>query len=385
MAIRILHCADIHLGARCSFLEDDTKIETRTRDFQDTFARITDYAADPDNRIDLVIVAGDLFDMAVPEPPLVEYVAQRFRRLAQRGVHVYVVPGTHDTFADPRSVYRQDDQSLGAVILRDPAMDRPVIVKFRDEQVVLYGTAEQRDGVMRPLEGFAKTRDSGYHVVILHASVIDIPTSSGAPSEPVVSKKEIASSGVDYLALGHFHNFARMTCGDTVACYPGTPEGRKFGEDGPRFVAVVELTQSGVHVEQVQMNRRTLTEREVNPALEDMMSQADLVAWLDTLGSPDDLLRVRLVGTPDFATDPAMIHAAVGEFFFYLELVDETSIISADQIRRAAKEPTVRGMFVRKLLAEIEGADGDRERAVAERALRIGISEMGLDTENYVD
>jgi DNA repair exonuclease SbcCD nuclease subunit len=264
-------------------------------------------------------------------------------------------------------------------------MDRPVVVKCRDEQVVLYGMAEQINANIRPLESFSKIDEPGYHVGLLHASVIDVVSSSGSANEPVISRDEMSRCGLDYLALGHFHNFQQMTCGGTVVCYPGTPEGRKFGEDGPRFVAVVELLPSGVRVDKTPINKRTLSERQLDAACEEMSSQSDLIAWLEKQSSPDALVRLRLVGTSDYLVDPETVLAAVGESFFYLEVIDETSLVGGEQIQHAANEPTVRGMFARKMLAEIERTVKPRDRAVAERALRIGVAEMGLGVEHHVD
>ena len=84
MAVRILHIGDVHLGARCVFLGDEAKIRERQQDFLHAFTAMMKLAADPEQKVDIVAVAGDLFDTSTPEPALVEHVAARFRDLSDK-------------------------------------------------------------------------------------------------------------------------------------------------------------------------------------------------------------------------------------------------------------------------------------------------------------
>jgi len=385
MAIRILHVGDAHLGARCVFLGDESKIRERQQDFRHAFTTALDFAADPEHKIDLVAVAGDLFDAPTPEPALVEYVAARFRDLRDRGITVFVVPGTHDTYTDPRSVYRQIDDTFGARVLCGPDMNEPVTIELHGETVHVYGMAAQQGGSMRPLEAFRRVDGPGCHVGLLHASLVDVRSGDAPPAEPVISRDEIARSGLDYLALGHFHNFQRIECDQTVACYPGSIEGRKFGENGSRCVALVELSPAGVTIEQVQTNRRTIHETELEPAREQIDSTRGLLTWIETHAGSADIVRVRLLGAADFAVDAGAVAAGVTDRFFYFELVDDSSIVGSARIKRVSAERTVRGMFARKMSAELAGCESPEQRAVIERALRIGLVEMGVCEDDNVD
>jgi len=385
MAIRILHIADVHLGARCAFLGDESRIRERQDDFRNAFAAAMDFAADPEHKVDLVLVAGDLFDTATPEPAIVEHVAARFRDLGERAVEVYIVPGTHDTYAHPRSVYRRIDARFGAKVLCGSSMDEPVTIGMHDDTVHLYGMAAQREGTIRPLDGFERTDRPGYHIGLVHASLVDIRSDNASSSEPVVSRDEISRSGLDYLALGHFHNFQRIECGTTVACYPGSTEGKKFGENGPRYAVLAQLSSAGVSIEKVKTNQRTLYETELEPSREQIASTGGLLDWIETHATSADIVRVRLTGVTDFAVDADAVGAGLSDRFFHFELVDDSSIIESERIKRISAEPTVRGLFARKMFAEVARAESDERRAVVERALRIGLVEMGVCENDNVD
>ena len=59
------------------------------------------------NGIDLVIIAGDLFETHTPEPALIEHVLSKLRQLDNAGIPVITVPGNHDEITYHNSVYRQ--------------------------------------------------------------------------------------------------------------------------------------------------------------------------------------------------------------------------------------------------------------------------------------
>ncbi len=385
MSIRILHVADAHLGARCAFLGDKTKIRAREQDFRDAFASAMDVAADPDRAVDIVAASGDLFDTPTPEPSVVEHVTARFRDLRARGIEVFVVPGTHDTFADLRSVYRRVDGTFGAHVLCDTKMDQPVTLERHGETVHVYGMAAQRGAGTRPLAEFHRTDASGYHIGLIHASIVDVRSHADSTTELVVSREEMTRSGLDYVALGHFHNFRRIECGRTVACYPGSTEGRKFGENGPRYVVLADLSPSGITLEQIQINRRTLNEIELEPSRVQISSTRQLLTWIETHVGSSDIVRLRLTGAADFPIDTDAVKAAVRDRFFHFELIDDSSIIGSERIKRLSAELTVRGLFVRKMAEKLARVRSPEERAVAERALRIGLVEMGACENDDVD
>lgn len=385
MAVRILHIGDVHLGARCVFLGDEAKIRERQQDFLHAFTTMMKLAADPEQKVDIVAVAGDLFDTSTPEPALVEHVAARFRDLRDKGIEVFVVPGTHDTYADPGSVYRQIDDTFGARVLCGPDMNEPVTIELHDETIHIYGMAAQQGGTMRPLENFRRADGPGWHVGLVHASLVDIRSGDAQPAEPVISRDEIARSGLDYLALGHFHNFQRIEVGQTVVCYPGSIEGKKFGENGSRYAALVELLPTGMTIENVRTNRRSIIEIEIEPSREKIESNRGLLTLIERHAESADIVRVRLKGAADFPVDAGAVAAGVTDRFFYFELVDDTSIVGSERIKRISAERTVRGMFARKMSAELTGAKSPEQKAVIERALRIGLVEMGVCEDDDVD
>src|SRR5438045_232436 len=101
---RLLHMADVHLGARHDDLGPAAAAQ-RERQF-DAFKRAIDLALA--EKVDLVLICGDLFDSNSQPKRSVERAATELGRLAQRHIPVVVIPGTHDCY-DAASIYRVFD------------------------------------------------------------------------------------------------------------------------------------------------------------------------------------------------------------------------------------------------------------------------------------
>src|SRR5215211_589193 len=91
---RLLHMADVHLGARHDDLGPAASAQ-RERQFE-AFKRAIDLALA--EKVDLVLVCGDLFDSNTQPKRSVERAAAEFSRLAERHIPVVLIPGTHDCY-----------------------------------------------------------------------------------------------------------------------------------------------------------------------------------------------------------------------------------------------------------------------------------------------
>src|SRR3954468_23055044 len=91
---RLLHMADVHLGARHDDLGPAASAQ-RERQFE-AFKRAIDLALA--EKVDLVLVCGDLFDSNTQPKRSVERAAAEFGRLVERHIPVVLIPGTHDCY-----------------------------------------------------------------------------------------------------------------------------------------------------------------------------------------------------------------------------------------------------------------------------------------------
>jgi DNA repair exonuclease SbcCD nuclease subunit len=370
---RFLHLADLHIGLKPRFLGE--KAESRRKDFESALSRAADYAVDPENSISMVLIAGDLFDRHAPAEAEVAFVGGQIQKLVGAGLDVVIVPGTHDSLAYANSVFRRD-VFAGALVVRNPAFERVATFDVPGGPAIIYSAASQFGAQQRPLEGFARPAEPDIHIGVLHASVEGNPEWTRGSKDMLVSEDEIAASRLHYLALGHYHNFHAYNCGETLAVYPGTLEGRKFGENGPRHLVTVTIRDGVCTTEHVPFNARKLDELVLDLETRGVCSNDDVIAELNALADPNMLLRCTLKGTVDFSVDTVRIRSAVEEKFFHIELLDNTSVFESRWVSQFVGENTVRGIFVRQVLERIEHAQDEKEKAVLNEALKIGLARL---------
>ena len=237
--LRLLHTADVHLGARHADLGEAAAAQ-RERQFA-AFRAAVDLAIA--EKVDLFLVAGDLFDSNVQPKRSVERVAAELARLAQARIRSVLVPGTHDVY-DRSSVYRAYDISATGRAPAPPRRwstvltpDHPWVHLAALDAVVHGPSFPTKRAPRSPLHDLAavETPDATWHIGVLHTSVA-IPGRTDH-DEVVVTVEEIAASGLDYLALGHWHSAqVAKTKGVTYAYAGRAGAGRRRpgqGRQGP--------------------------------------------------------------------------------------------------------------------------------------------------------
>ncbi len=376
--LRALHTADVHLGARHADLGPQAAAQ-RERQFA-AFRAAVDLAIA--ERVDLFLVAGDLFDSNTQPRRSVERVAAELARLAAAKIRSVIIPGTHDVY-DRSSIYRAYD--LAALAGQPPDGDLVTVltperpsVHLAPLDAVVYGAVfETKRAPHPPLQGIDAAQDdrATWKIGLLHGAV-RIPGKVEA-DDVIVSPEEIAASGLDYLALGHWHSFLDGRAGSVRWAYPGAPEPVAVDQDRAGAVLLVTFdTAGGAKTVTIELRRvgRTRFER-LDVDVAEVASQPALIERLATLADPDLVLEVRLTGfRPDtLDLEPGEVEAALADRFFRIRVRDA----SIPPLTEGALPPpdTILGAFVRDLegrIAELEAADREAEAAELRDALRIG-------------
>ena len=375
--LRLLHTADVHLGARHADLGEQAAAQ-RERQFA-AFRATVDLALA--EQVDVVLIAGDLFDSNTQPRRSVERVAAELRRLAEAAIRTVLIPGTHDVY-DGASVYRAYD--LAALAGLPPETDRLVVLTPDRPDVVLgpldlavHGRVfSTKRAPGSPLAGFDAAADerASWHVGLVHGSLL-IPGRT-EHDEVVFTGDEVAASHLDYLALGHWHSTQRGRAGATLWAYSGAPEPVALDQDRAGNVLLVTLQQRDggrqVTVEDRRVGRTRFEHVDVDAA--EIGSQPALVERLAALADPDLVLDVRTIGVrpDDLDLVPEEVERELADRFFRVRVRDA----SAAALPEGPLPPpdTITGALVRDLQVEIaqgEAAGRDDEAREAREALRI--------------
>ena len=105
--IRFVHLADVHLGLRSSLISDQQKQEDRLKDVESSFVNAIDFCVDANNKVDIVLISGDLFDRHNPDQKTIGFAKGQLRRITSAKKQVFIIPGNHDGYNYSNSVYRK--------------------------------------------------------------------------------------------------------------------------------------------------------------------------------------------------------------------------------------------------------------------------------------
>jgi exonuclease SbcD len=256
--VRILHTSDWHLG-RSFHREGMLGHQAAYVDhLLDVVAR---------ERIDLVVVAGDVYDRALPHVDAVRLADETLARLAASRAKVVLTSGNHDSaqrlgfssrLIDAAGVFiRTDASTVGTPVLLDdehgdvavygiPYLDpdavrEPWRLPARSHEAAL-------DEAMRRVRADRSRRATGTRSVVLaHAFVAGAQSSESERDISVGGVSLVPTTtftGVDYTALGHLHG--RHTLTDSVR-YAGSPLAYSFSEaDQVKGSWIVELGAAGL-------------------------------------------------------------------------------------------------------------------------------------------
>lgn len=400
--MRLLHLADLHLGASCSAF--GPLAAARRRAVVEAFRRLPDVALD--RRVDAVLVAGDLFDGPRPEPELLSAARETLRRFVDACIPVFLVPGNHDAVTLKVNPYRDlaragrvivqgegtdrrwpvdDDRGRrlaekhAAYILARPAFDGPVTVETDSGPLHVYGIAYDGAECRDPLATFRRSDEPGVHVALLHAAVHDATHWRGSGNVLATDLDALAVLDVDYIALGDYHRHRPPEAfGGPPACYPGSFAATDLTEHGPRGFVVVEIEPGGEPaVEHVDAGVPTVATVELDVSgYEDDIQVAEAASRALTPGAVPVL---RLVGEPDFPLDADVIVTELSQRHGHARVLDETRYYAAERLSELASRDTVVGHVVRLARERIAAAASAADREVAQRALRVALRAMGVD------
>jgi DNA repair exonuclease SbcCD nuclease subunit len=379
--LRLIHTADVHLGARHDDLGDQAAAQ-RERQFAAFVATIDLALAE---KADVLLIAGDLFDSNVQPRRSVERVAAQLKRLGAARVRTVIIPGTHDCY-ERSSIYRAYDLKALAGSTDDDDFvtvltpERPSIHLAACDAVFhgpVFATKKAPHSPLRGLDATAAgSPDATWRIGLVHGSIA-IPGKTER-DDVVITTEEIEQTHLDYLALGHWHSMQQGKAGAVTYAYAGAPEPVALDQDRAGKALLVELEETAAGRSVTVADRvvgRTRFQKEAIDAA-GVASQPALISTLAKLADPDLVLDVRLTGVrpDDLDLDIDEMEAALAPSFLKVRVRDA----SLPALTEGAIPPpdTIAGAFIRDLearIAELEAADPASAEATELRdSLRLG-------------
>jgi exonuclease SbcD len=311
MPFLLLHTADLHLGK--SFRGLPPKVaDQRRQDLLATLRRISARARQ--EKADLLVIAGDLFDRAEPSAGVLQ---QARLALEDAALPVLVLPGNHDPLL-PTSPYLDGRWPGNVTIASQPGWQR-CDIGAQEVWAFGYTTADAHLGVWEQFPGCGASA-----ILAAHASCL-APGLGDEGQYYRFAPGEIPPCA--YLALGHHHRYAQVSR-RPVACYCGSPE--------PLDAQEAQAVTLRVEVEDGEsiVTPLALGARRHNQMTFDItgLSADDVYRRIEAALTADDLLTVRLTGLldPDEPVDAGLLEAELGRDAFYVRVDDRQLLVPTE-------------------------------------------------------
>lgn len=233
--VKFLHTADWHLGIKHAKLGSNAERARETR--TETLEKLMGLAKK--NKVDFVVVAGDVFDSNDVDRELADVAASIVRKAEP--TPVYILPGNHDPLTRD-SLYLEPlwDSVDNAVILKNRKA-----IGVPKAKVTLYPCPATQKRTREDLTEWLEAKDNNISIGIAHGN-LQIEGFIEEANFPI-SPERAEKAGLDYLALGEWHSLFKYKGKDKVVrtVYPGTPETTKFGELDSGKAVIVEIEKQG--------------------------------------------------------------------------------------------------------------------------------------------
>ncbi len=271
-AFKFLHASDLHLDRAISGIAEIPSHwkQSLTNAPYDAAERLFDLAIN--ERVDFVLLAGDVVDLDLGGPRSIAFLLGQFERLASKNIHVYWCGGGVDqTEHWPKAI------ELPANVTTFPSTLVEPVVHVRGENPVATILGASLDSQKRNPANFHAGEDEIFAIALLHGE-LDLTS--------------VSLQHINYWALGGKHKRKIVKRDETIVVYPGTLQSRCPTETGPHGCTLVSVDTDGVAhvqdkaVDQIRWTDQRLTVSESNkiPELKEIIGERALKICTD---SPD--------------------------------------------------------------------------------------------------
>lgn len=372
--MKFIHCSDLHIDSPLRGLEryEGAPVDAMRAAPRGAMKNIVELATA--NKVDLVAIAGDIFDGDWRDFNTGLFFTTQLARLAANGIPVVLIKGNHDAASEITKSLRTPPN------VTTLSHRKPETKLFANIGLAVHGQSFAERAVVDDLAtSYPPAVPGMFNLALLHTSLAGNPLHD--PYAPT-SLDVLKSKGYDYWALGHIHARQVISATSPRVIYCGNSQGRHAREVGPKGCELVTVEDDEISTEFVPTDTVRWVQIDLDIAgLNDFdglldAARAKLLAEVGNSGDRVIATRFTLVGT-------GKVHSS-------LVSDPETAIA---QIRNVAIECSdgnawvekvvhdTRPMYVRKTLEARDDPIGELVRlATALEAAPTGLQALAIDS-----
>lgn len=324
--MKIIHCADIHLGSKINTKLNSEKSKERKVELLNTFQRMIDYAKTYE--IKLIILSGDVFDSDKPY----KKDKDMFYDIIQKNpdIDFLYLKGNHDK--------NENNYDLEFDNLK---VFNGTWTSYEYDNVNITGIEIDENNFLT-ISNTLNLKEDEINIVMLHGQVSD---SDGVDK---INIKKLKDKNIDYLALGHIHKYSSNSLDSRgIYVYSGCLEGRGFDEIGEKGFVEIDINDKVSH-KFIPFSERIIHERIID--IYNFEKLYDIIEYvIASVKDIDkkDILRIILKGEVSYEIEnmDEAILKRIEDDFYYVEIKNNTT--TKIDVSKFENDITIKGEFYR--------------------------------------
>ena len=364
--IKIVHTGDIHFDTP---FKEVTGLQRKINkeELKEVFKNIIHFCKS--NSVDILLLAGDIFDNFTLNRETLRFIENTLDELIT--TRVFISPGNHDPYGE-NSFYKLVKWPKNVHIFTGGL--EKVYIEELDANIwgAAFKDSYVRESILTGFNGESKN----INIMVLHG---EIAASRAGNEYNPITIEDIGNSGMDYIALGHRHNYSGINKSKgTYYSYCGCPQGRGFDELGDKGIVYGYISKGVVELEFVKTSIRNYLENKINIGgtygYEEIKSR--ILASVNEDNRKNNFIKIFLEGeiSEDLKIDEEILREKLSKDFYFCKVIDNT--IYKYNLEEISKGYSIKGIFTKKLINELELAETDEEKEIIMMALKYGISSL---------
>ncbi len=346
--LRLIHCADLHLGSKMTAKLPKEKADERKAELRASFARMLDYAESAG--VKGVIIAGDAFDSDRPLKQDKTYFYSVIRN--HPAIDFFYLRGNHDR-----------EESYEELDLPNLKTFSAAWKSYCYGCVKISGTELCAENALSAYSSLTLKKDEK-NIVVLHGEL-----SNGA-GRCGINLNKLRGKHIDYLALGHIHSYAEGSIDERGRyAFSGCLEGRGFDETGEKGFVLLETDETtpygGIKSRFIPWSTRVIREEKVDITGARDCFEACQRVRAHIRAEKKDLCLIRVTG--EIAFDNESLAADLEKYlagaYYFLSVKDETA--RKFDLAALAGDLSLKGEFLRGVLNDSTLSEREKSKIIS--------------------
>lgn len=371
--IKILQAGDLHFDTPFKDLDKNISIISK-EELLEVFSKIIDISME--NSVDILLLTGDIFDNLTINKKTLIFIKNQIERISN--IRVFISPGNHDPYNE-KSFYKMINWPDNVYIFKG-SIEKVVL---EDLNTVVWGAAFNEYHVRKSLLKNINADNNYINIMTIHGDISN--TDDGNEYNPI-TKRDIENSKLDYIAIGHRHNFSGILReNNTFYAYAGCPQGRGFDEVGDKGIILGEVTKGAVDLNFIRTSKRNYYVEEID--ISDSVSYDEvrlrILSAINEEERKNNLYKLILKGQIEsyINLNESVILEKIKRDFYFVKVIDKTEVkLDFDKI---SEDYSIKGVYAKKLLEKMKEEDCDKE--ILQMALKLGIQSLSHEEVNLND